>query len=307
MLKLNETKIDSLIQKGFLFMFTTSKKLSQLISKLFITAGILTVTCATAHANLLQDIKDKGEIVVATEARYTPFEMLEDGKIVGYAKDILDEIMKDLPGVKLKQLDLPLQGILAGLSAKRYDFVVTSLTITKERAKNYSFTYPISTASVAILKRKDDDRIKAPEDMIGKVIGAQSGSPQVNIVKHYEENVLIPQYGKGVKSIQEFTDYNEAYAALAARRVDLVPQAIPNLAPIIKERPELFEIVQPTFGPETYYAWAGRKDSESASLVQFFSNGIEKLQKSGKLAELQMKWFGFTMDVPTGYVPKPVN
>lgn len=280
------------------------KTLSFLKTSIALTC--ISVSCLT-QADLLDDIKARGEIVIATEARYTPFEMLENGKIVGYGKDILDEIMKDLPGVKLKQLDLPLQGILAGLSAKRYDFVATSLTITKARAANYAFTYPISTASVAILKRKGDDSIKSPLDMVGKIAGTQAGSPQVDILKDYAEKTLIPKTGKSVKGIQEFTDYNEAYAALAAHRVDFVPQAIPNLAPVVKERPELFEIVQPPFGPDTYYAWAGRKDADSARLVQFFSDEIEKLHKSGKLAELQKKWFGFTMDIPTGYVPEPAQ
>ncbi|HBO38978.1 MAG TPA: ABC transporter substrate-binding protein [Pasteurellaceae bacterium] len=276
----------------------------------FIKTG-LTLSClftaCSASADLLADIKERGEIVIATEARYTPFEMLENGKIVGYGKDILDEILKDLPGVKLKQLDLPLQGILAGLSAKRYDFVATSLTITKARAENYAFTYPISSATVAILKRKGDNRITSPLDMADKVAGSQAGSPQLTILKDYEQKTLLPQTGKTIKEMHEFTDYNEAYAALASQRVDFVPQAIPNLAPVIKERPELFEIVQPPFGPETYYAWAGRKDEDSASLVQFFSDGIAKLQKSGKLAELQQKWFGFTMEIPTGYVPEPTQ
>lgn len=284
-----------------------SKLMRTLLTKSLCCAAVFSAITTTASADLLEDIKKRGEIVVATEARYTPFEMLEDGKIVGYGKDILDEIMLDLPGVKLKQLDLPLQGILAGLTAKRYDMVVTSLTITQARARNYNFTYPISTASVAILKRKGDERIQSPKDMAGKVLGIQAGAPQLAIVKDYENNILKPESGQGVKKIQEFTDYNEAYAALASHRVDLVPQAIPNLAPIVKARPELFEIVQPAFGPATYYAWAGRPDAESKTLVQFFSDGIEKLHQNGKLAELQMKWFGFTMDFPTGYVPEPVN
>jgi len=271
------------------------------------TASLFCVTYATSvSADLLSDIKSKGEIVVATEARYTPFEMLEDGKIVGYSKDILDEILLDLPGVKLKQLDLPLQGILAGLSAKRYDMVITSLTITKARAAKYTFTYPVSSATVALLKRKGDERIKSPLDMAGMKLGGQTGSPQVKIVRDYEKSVLIPQKGKGVSDITEFTDYNEAYAALASNRVDAVPQAIPNLAPIIKARPDLFEIVKPAFGPETYYAWAGRSDAESASLIAFFNKGIDKLNKNGRLAALQMKWFGFTMELPS-YVPEPTS
>jgi polar amino acid transport system substrate-binding protein len=82
---------------------------------------------------------------------------------------------------------------------------------------------------------------------------------------------------------------------------------LPNLAPLVKERPDIFEIVQPVFGPATYYAWAGRKDADSASLVSFFSDGIAKLNRSGKLAELQNKWFGFTMVLPTDKVPVPLN
>ena len=94
---------------------------------------------------------------------------------------------------------------------------------------------------------------------------------------------------------------------MASRRVDIVPQALPNLAPIVKERPDMFEIVQPVFGPETYYGWVGRKNADSASLVQFFSDGIEKLQKNGKLTVLQQKWFGFTMDLPIGTLPIPMH
>ncbi|WP_160064462.1 transporter substrate-binding domain-containing protein [Psychromonas sp. L1A2] len=277
------------------------------LKKTLLTVSILcSAFTQVAQADLLDDIKKKGEIVIATEARYAPFEMLENGKIVGYGKDILDEILKDLPGVKLTQLDLPFQGILAGLSSKRYDFVATSLTITKKRMDKYAFAYPISTAAIAILKRKGDDRIMKPEDMGGMRLGTQAGSSQLTVIENYEKNVLIPQ-GEGYKSIKHFTDYNEAYAALASRRVDIVPQALPNLAPIVKERPDMFEIVQPVFGPETYYGWVGRKNADSASLVQFFSDGIEKLQKNGKLTVLQQKWFGFTMDLPIGTLPIPMH
>ena len=101
---------------------------------------------STAQADLLDDIKQKKEIVIATEARYAPFEMLEDGKIVGLGKDILTEVMKGLPGVKVVQLDIPFQGILPGLESKRFDFVATSLTITRDREAKFAFTAPFSDA-----------------------------------------------------------------------------------------------------------------------------------------------------------------
>ncbi len=281
------------------------KKLKRLMTPVIVSA-LLPLSALPAHADLLDDIKQRGEIVIATEARYAPFEMLENGKIVGMGKDILDEVMKDLPGVKVKQLDVPFQGILPGLSSKRFDFVATSLTINKERAAKFAFTLPFSTASVAVLKRAGDDRINSAEDMAGLVIGGQSGAAQSAVLRTYNTEVLIPN-GQGIKEFKEFMDYNEAYAALASRRVDAVVQSLPNLAPLIKERGDIFEIVQPPFGPATYYAWAGRKDADSATLVQFFSDGIAKLNKSGKLAEIQKKWLGFEMSVPSDEVPAPVN
>jgi polar amino acid transport system substrate-binding protein len=48
-------------------------------------------------ADLLDDIKQKRNSDCHRSA-LCPFEMLEDGKIVGLGKDILTEVMKGLPG-----------------------------------------------------------------------------------------------------------------------------------------------------------------------------------------------------------------
>ena len=48
-----------------------------------------------------------------------------------YSADMLSEIMKGLPGVRVERLDLPWQGILPGLTAKRFDYVVTSVTVSR--------------------------------------------------------------------------------------------------------------------------------------------------------------------------------
>ena len=82
-----------------------------------------------------EKIKRTGKVTVGTEAAFPPFEFVEDGKIVGYGKDILDYIIADM-GVELNQLDLPWQGILPGVLAGKFDFVATSVSIRAERAKN---------------------------------------------------------------------------------------------------------------------------------------------------------------------------
>ena len=264
-------------------------------------AGSLLLGANAAHADLLGDIKAKGEIVIGTEARFTPFEFMENGKIVGYSSDMLEIIMKDLPGVKVKRMDIPFQGILPGLSAKKFDYIVTSVTATKERKEHYALSVPVADATVAMLVRADSPLTK-PEDASGKTVGCQTGSAQIKAIE-----MLAEKLGDKDKiKIKEYVAFDEAYADLAAGRLDGVAQSYPNLADVIKRRPGVFKILTPPFGPKVFFTWVGRNDADSASLVAFFNDGLRKLITSGKMAELQQKWFGFSMEIPTD-LPDPVQ
>jgi polar amino acid transport system substrate-binding protein len=275
------------------------------LGALFLAAGtLLGQALQPVRADQLDEIKKKGQITIGTEARFAPFESVENGKIVGYAPDMMALILAKLPNVKVNQLDLPWQGILPGLAAKKFDFVVTSVTMTKERAEKYAFTLPIAEATVAFVKRKADTSLLKPEDIAGKVAGSQAGSAQLQALKDFSAK-LEKERGKGAAEIKEYVDFNEAYADLAAGRIQVVAQALSNLAPLVQQRGDTFAIMEPTVGPKTYYGWVGRKDPDSASLVQFFSDGVAELNRSGKMAELQKKWFGFVMDVPGDKLPEP--
>lgn len=269
---------------------------------LAVLGGLFSINAQAA--DLLDTIKSKNEIVVGTEAQFAPFEFVENGKIVGYGTDLMHLILADLPGVKIKQLDLPFQGILPGLAAKRFDFVVTSVAMTKERADKFAFTLPIADATTALVKRKVDASIKASGDIVGKIVGSQAGSAQLKALREFDEKLKAG--GKpGVKEIREYVSFDEAYADLGAGRLDAVAQSLPNLSTLVKTRGDVYAVINQPIGPQSYFGWVGRKDADSAALVKFFSDGIAKAAKSGKLKELQMKWFGFTMETPVDAVPVP--
>ncbi len=264
---------------------------------LMAATALLATTLSSSAADLLANVKAKKEIAVATEAQFAPFEFVQDGQIVGYGPDLMHTIMAEMPGVKVKQLDLPFQGILPGLAGKRFDFVVTSVVVTKERNDKFAFTVPIADATVALVKRAGDGSITKLGDISGKVVGSQTGSGQLKALVAYDQQLKAT--GKpGAKAIREYVSFDEAYADLAAGRVDAVAQSLSNLAPLVKTRGDTFAVLSQPLGPKTYFAWVGRKDADSAELVKFFSEGIRHAKKSGKLKELQMKWFGFTMDLP---------
>lgn len=254
--------------------------------------------------DLLQRITEEKQITIATEARFAPFESVENGKIVGYGVDLMNYVLADLPGVKVKQLDLPFQGILPGLDTGKFDFVVTSVTVNKARFEQFAFTVPIAESTVALLKRGNDDSISSLSDLNGKVVGSQSGSGQLQILQAYDQK-LKDAGQPGLKAIRQYVSFDEAYADLALGRLDGVAQSLSNLGPLIKSRPGVFSTLSDMLGPQTYYGWVGRKDADSASLVKLFSDGIARANRDGTMKTLQEKWFGFTMDVPADAMPEP--
>lgn len=268
-----------------------------------LVATVLTASVAAFAASAettLEKIKQTGQVTVGTEAAFPPFEFVEDGKIVGYGKDILDIVVADL-GVELNQLDLPWQGILPGVLAGKFDFVATSVTINPERVKQYAFTVPIAEGTTWIMKRKGDKTIMTVDDMAGKIVGTQLASGNESASRAFEKEMIAKGLG-GYGELKLFTSYPEVTLALANGTLDVAVQNLPNLAVIIKNQPEMFELVGP-ITDTSYLAWVTRP--EDTDLRDYLSEQILKMRDSGKIDELQDKWFGFRMKIPSeGYLPE---
>jgi polar amino acid transport system substrate-binding protein len=251
--------------------------------------------------DLMGDIKKRGTINFGTELHYAPFEFLKDGEPVGFDIDLLKLITDNL-GVKSNYTDLPWASVLPGLEAKKFDMVTAGTTITKARSERYMFTLPIGNGTVGFVKRKGDKSISKPDDVIGKVIGGVKGSQQLKTTEEY----IAKLPNGGVKELKIYVNSTEAYSDLAAGRISAVSGALPNPAYLAKTRPDEFELVPQTFGPPAYLAWVLRKDAESETLRKAINAELAKLNKAGKVKELQEKWFGVAMELPTENVPEPM-
>ncbi len=259
--------------------------------------GILAAGARAGQAGLLDDIKKRKEIVVATEAGYPPFEYVEGGKIVGYHADLLALVMKDLTdqGVRVNQLDLPFASLLAGLQAKKYDMIATALFGTEERAKRFAFTIPTAFGTTGIVTRANNTAINSPDDLDGKVVGAPQATKYLDQMKALSEE-FKKRGGKGIKEIKEYASgFTEIYADIENGRIDAAPNGMPNLAVLLKQQPGKYKIAGQV-GTPTYFAWATRKEDQD--LLGYLNEHLLKLKKAGTFAELQRKWFGFTMELP---------
>ncbi|WP_236784140.1 transporter substrate-binding domain-containing protein [Azospirillum humicireducens] len=251
----------------------------------------------TAMADTLADVKKAGVLTVATEMQFPPFDFLENNEYKGVDRDLIDEVAKEL-GVKAKYIDLPWTSVLPGLEAKKFDLVIAPVTITKERMKRYAFTVPISEATAAIMKRADDKSINKPQDIAGKKVGGGKGTSQLAQVKEFGQTLPTPP------DVREYVDSNQSYADLAAGRIDASVNSLPNLAFAAAQRKETFAVVLPPFGKPSYFSWVGRLGDDDKSLVEAVNAALVKIQKDGRMATIQKKWFGVAQELPTS-VPEP--
>lgn len=265
------------------------KTLSALI---LAVSSLLHGTAATADT--LDDIKSRGELVVGMEVAYKPFEFFQDGQVVGFDVDVAKHVA-DALGVKLKTVDAAWAGILPALLEKKFDVVLSGMTITGDRMKKVSFSQPVAVGSVVFLVRKNDDKITKAEDVSGKIVATQLGSIGDRVAKQFQAKLTAA--GKpGYSNFKLYDAFPEAYLELGSGRVDAVAGALPVLQSVVSERPGRYKIVSGIQDIEAYLGMAIRKEDES--LLKFVNEQIQALKRSGKLAQLQLKWFGGSQSVP---------
>jgi polar amino acid transport system substrate-binding protein len=248
-----------------------------------------------AFADTLADIKQRAELVTATEMQFPPFDISDNGTYKGLDRDLVDAVGAAM-SVKVKYLDLPWTSVLPGLEAKKFDLCIAPVTITKERMKRYLFTVPIADATAALMKRANDSSITKPEDIAGKTVGGQKGTSQLEQVKAFAAKLSKPV------DVKEYVDNNQSYADLAAGRIDASVNSLPNLAYAASQRSDTFAVVLPPFGQPTYFSWVGRL--EDKTLIDAVNEAILKIESDGTMAKIQKTWFGQSMDLPKT-VPEP--
>src|SRR5229473_2589588 len=78
------------------------------------------VSASVASADILDDIKKKGEMVVGMEVAYVPYEFFKDGEVMGYDVDLTRRFAEKL-GVKVKFVDTEWAGIIPALLANKFE------------------------------------------------------------------------------------------------------------------------------------------------------------------------------------------
>lgn len=248
---------------------------------------------AIASSASLKEIEARGYMTVATEDDYAPFEFVEAGQPKGFHHDVVAELKK-YAKFEIRQEILPWTGLLAAVSTGKYDTAITGSIISQERLEVFNFVAPIAGATHYYIKRANDDRIKSVADLNGLTVGVQAGSVLLSRLPELE--AMLKKSGGKLGKVVEYTSYPEIYEDLANGRLDYAVNGIINATALIKERGKIFAIGQPVSGAG-FHGWPVPKGNEE--LLMYLTEFVAHLRDTGKLAELQQKWFGTTFpDLP---------
>ncbi|MCO7247282.1 MULTISPECIES: transporter substrate-binding domain-containing protein [unclassified Halomonas] len=269
------------------------KKITALASVLSIGVLALSVPLTVTAADL-EEIEERGYMSVATEDNYAPFNFMSGSEPDGFIKDILIEL-EEYADFEIRQDILPWTGLLASVSSGQYDMALTGASVTDERLRVFNYAPPFASAQHFYIKRAGDDRINSVEDLSGMTLGVQAGSALLSRLPELE--AMLEESGGELGDVMQYEAYPEIYADLANGRVDYVINSIVPVNDLIRERPDVFEAGQAVSGPG-FVAWPMPKDSPE--LLAYITDFMSHLRDSGRLAELQEKWFGESFDdLPT--------
>lgn len=262
------------------------KSLSAIALALATTIGAASIS----QAMTAEQVKARGYVVVATEDDYRPFEFMENGKATGYDNE-LKELVEKETGLELRQQIMPWAGILSGVTSGRFDMALSAVMVTAERKQSFDYTTP-TAESATYYGVKKGSSIKTAEDLVGKVVGAETGSAFLAELRAFDAKLKASK-GEGVKKIMEYHGYPEAYQDLAQGRIDAVVNTDLTLRALVKERGDVFELGHP-IGEPGYKAWAVKKGNDG--VLEVINNALLKIRESGEMYRLQEKWLGVSFE-----------
>lgn len=174
------------------------------------------------------------------------------------------------------------------------------MTITEQRTKQVLFSVPYSEATTTRLVRKSETRFKKPEDLVGKVVAAQLNPGHHFAAKQMDER-LQKEKGAGLKNIRTYTTPGRSLSRPRDQPGGCGGHVCADHLGPLKEKPGVYEIGFP-IAERLYHGWAFRK--EDVDLQRAVNSIFIELKRTGTIAELQMKWFGFTVETPNeGFEP----
>ena len=246
---------------------------------LFIFAIVLAFSSGCIKENNGPTLK-KGVLTVGVEIGYPPMEYFDgNGNPAGFDISLAKAIGEKL-GLEIEFVDIAWDAIFVSLDAKRYDCIISSVTILPERIEKYNISKPyIQTTLAIVLPRNTRRRVTSPRDLGGLAVAFQESTTSEYIMEELREEGL------------RFTPYAydkvmRCFDELRLGRVDAIMTDLLVAYEYIS-RSDFFEVVWQ--GGEEEFGIVLRKDNNA--LTDAINNAIDELFEEGTMLEISKEHF----------------
>ena len=257
-----------------------------LAAALFICSGMaLAADIDLAKKSTLEEILKNGELRVGFEAGYMPFEMTDKkGRFVGFDIDVAKEMAKAM-GVKFVPVNTAWDGIIPALITKKFDIIMSGMTVTQERNLKINFADPyIIVGQTILLNKKHEGAVKSYKDLNNPdfIVTSKLGTTGEQAVKR-----MIPKC-----TYKSFETEPEAALEVVNGKADAFVYDLPYCVIFNAEQGagKLVFIDKPfTYEP---LAWAIRKGDPD--FMNWLNNFLSQIKNDGRYDRIYNKWIKST-------------
>lgn len=223
-------------------------------------------------------------IRIAIDGSYAPFAVTDaSGELKGFDVDIARALCKDMKA-DCQLVSQNWDGMIPGLRVRKYDAILSSMSITEERAKVVDFSQRYYSNVLAFIGARDSNFTLTDKGLKGLSIGAYRSTVSSQYLEdNYAESVDIKLY-----DTQEL-----AYIDLKAQRIDLlVSDKFPAWSWLNSADGKGFEFKGEDIDINDKVAIAVRKNSP---LKARFSQAIDNIRANGIYQQINARYFPFSI------------
>lgn len=251
-----------------------------------LTIGILLAALLSpwAHAELIDDVNDRGELRIAVEANMPPFNFKDDGKLTGFEVELGQALASELD-IRAEFVVTTRDDLLQGVESGKYDIALNQIAATPELKDRLDFSEPYSYSSAQLIVRKEEKRpLGTLEALKGHSLGVVQGSQFAEQARGVE-GVDLRSYANATQPIKDVAN-DQIDAAISDRL--LVPYAIRDSQQAVTEGA--------TVGPILSLAIPFQKGNPA--FQNAVDNALQRIKADGRLSQMSQKWFGLDASKP---------
>ena len=118
---------------------------------------LLPLLSPLAHAELIDDVNDRGELRIAVEANTPPFNFKDGDKLAGFEVELGQLLASELD-VRADFVVTDGSDLLTGVESGKYDIAINHIAVTPDLSDRFDFSEPYVQAQAQLIAQKEEPR-----------------------------------------------------------------------------------------------------------------------------------------------------